>query len=82
MIRTSSGLGDILNWDSANVGTNNAGGVSLADDEGIVTFTRTRAYGVRALAIDANNDLWVGGFPSQNVYGRISGTTGVVDWSL
>jgi hypothetical protein len=82
LIRTSSGLGDILNWDSANVGTNNTGGVSLADDEGIVTFTRTRAYGVRALAIDANNDLWVGGFPSQNVYGRISGTTGVADWSL
>lgn len=79
LIRTSSGLSDILNWDSANAGTNNAGGVSLADDECIVTFTRTRAFGVRALAIDANNDLWVGGFPSQNVYGRISGTTGVAD---
>jgi hypothetical protein len=79
LIRTSAGLGDILTWDSGNLGTNNNGGVSLADDECIVTYTRTRATQVRALAIDANNDLWVGGWPSLNIYGRISGATGIAD---
>lgn len=81
LIRTSYGLGNILNWDAASVGSNNLGGVSLADDECIVTYTRTKAVGVRALAIDANNDLWVGGYPNQNVYGRISGASGLADWS-
>jgi|GEM_PF-4633449 hypothetical protein len=54
----------------------------LAEDELIVNYNRTRASNARALAIDANNDLWVGGlvgWHSQNVYGRISGTTGLAD---
>lgn len=77
LIRTSYGLGNILDWPDA--GVNASGGVSMAEDECIVTFTRTRASQVRALAIDANNDLWVGGWSGQNVYGRISGATGIAD---
>lgn len=77
LIRTSYGLSNILNWN--DVGANASGGVSMADDELIVTFTRTRAMQVRSLSIDANNDLWVGGHPGQNVYGRISGATGLAD---
>jgi hypothetical protein len=82
LIRTSNGLGNILNWDAANIGLNNGGGVSLADDECIVNYTRVVPIGVRALAIDANNDLWVGGtggafvYGSSGAYQKVSGVTG------
>ena len=33
LIHTSSGLGDIFGWDTNKVGSNDCGGVSLADDE-------------------------------------------------
>ena len=75
-IRTSTGVGNYLNWDAAATTGNNAGGVSLADDECIVTYTRVVPTGVRALSLDRNNDLWVGGWPGVNTYQRVDGVTG------
>ena len=75
-IRTSAGLGNILDWDNALTGGNDLGGVSLADDECVVNFVRIPSNDARALAIDSNNDLWAGGL-SSSTYQRIDGGTGV-----
>jgi hypothetical protein len=60
LIRTSRGLGDVLSWSNAD-GVDSLGGVSTADDELIITYTRTRGTGARTVAVDRNNDAWVGG---------------------
>jgi len=77
-IRTSYGLpnASILDWDAAATGGNDAGGVSLADDEVVVNFTRVVCSGTRGLAIDCENDLWVGG-TGNSFWQEVSGTTGV-----
>jgi hypothetical protein len=62
LIRTSTGLGDILPWGN-DFGVDDAGGVSTAEDECILNYTRIVAVGARTIAIDANND------------GRASGVT-------
>ncbi|MDA7910674.1 hypothetical protein N9274_01280 [Akkermansiaceae bacterium] len=74
-IRTSTGLGNTLQWDFANSGINDAGGVSAANDECITNFVRTQSSKNRALALDSNNDLWVGG-TGNNIYQHIDGQTG------
>jgi hypothetical protein len=64
-IRTSFGLGDVLSW--ADV-TDGAGGnpafVEDAEDECILLFQRTNPERIRHLSIDANNNLWAGGYPT------------------
>ncbi|MFT5124896.1 MAG: hypothetical protein ACI97B_003535 [Verrucomicrobiales bacterium] len=74
-IRTSAGLGNILEWDTALTGGDDPGTVLLADDECIVNFVRTPDNAPRALAIDSNNDLWVGGLNS-SIYQQLDGVTG------
>jgi len=76
-IHTSSGLTDILAWDPSSTGGNDTGGVSLAEDELIVNYVRVTDRATRGLAIDSNNDLWVGGTGS-STYDQVSGTTGNV----
>jgi len=75
-IHTSKGLGNVLNWDPAMTGTNNWGGVSAADDECIINYTRTHDTGMRTVAIDAHNDLWVGG-RDNGMFEKIDGVTGL-----
>ncbi len=74
LIRTSSGLGNVLAWTNAG-GADTLGGVSTAEDEAIINYTRTTAKEVGTLAIDANNDLWVGGTVDK-IHEKISGVTG------
>jgi YVTN family beta-propeller protein len=59
-IDTSQGLGDILNWSNENNADSN-GGVSTSEDECIIKYVRTNATGVRTIAIDENNYVWIGG---------------------
>ena len=83
LIKTSRGLGDIFNWDGSETGTNNLGGVSAADDECIINYTRVPAAGARTIAVDAHNDIWVG---AQNgncaaynqIHCKVNGITGQV----
>ncbi len=75
-IRTSNGLGNTLDWDLSGSGINNTGGVSAAKDECITHYVRTQSSQNRALAIDSNNDLWVGGTGFPNIYQKIDGQTG------
>ncbi len=74
LIKTSRGSGDILPWSNLILADDN-GGVSTADDEAIITYVRTAGSGVRALAVDANNDLWVGG-KFNRVHEKYSGLDG------
>ncbi len=74
-IDTSSGLGDILGWPNNPDGDppypDDKGGVSTAVDECIIDYVRAcgRNFGedciaslhsVETLAIDSNNDIWIG----------------------
>lgn len=74
LIKTSKGLGDVLAWTNAG-GANTFGGVSTAEDEAIITYTRVLATGARTVAIDENNDVWIGG--SNNFWHeKLDGQTG------
>ena len=69
------GLGNILPWTNTD-DADRHGGVSTAEDECIINFTRVTATGARTLAIDANNDVWVGGLKN-NEHEKISGKSGL-----
>ncbi|MFH1687944.1 MAG: T9SS type A sorting domain-containing protein [bacterium] len=78
LIKTSLGLGNILAWSNSG-GADTDGGVTTADDECIINFTRVEATGTRTLAIDANNDLWVGGIYGVSPYSnhvKVDGASG------
>lgn len=63
LLKTSYGAGNVLAWDNAApVSIDNNGGVTAAEDELIINYARTAGTGARTMAIDSNNDLWVGGF--------------------
>ncbi len=67
LIKTSRGLGDILPWEdplTPNVLGAQPGdsGASWAEDELVVTYSRPDAFAIRTLAVDCENDLWVGGY--------------------
>ncbi|MEI7656440.1 MAG: hypothetical protein WCK33_00055 [Phycisphaerae bacterium] len=84
LIRTSRGLGDILDWSNAG-GADNDGGVSTADDETIIVYARTPgAAEIRHVSIDGQNNLWAGGFPgySPSRFVKLNGDTGAVLASL
>ncbi len=75
LIHTSTGLGSILSWNNAG-GADDNGGVSTAQDECIVNYVRTAATNVRTVAIDENNDVWVGGTGNRE-HELIDGETGI-----
>lgn len=63
VIDTSTGLGDIKPWFNAG-GADDNGGVSTAEDECILIYQRLpNAPNARHVSVDANNDVWVGGYP-------------------
>ena len=77
-IKTSRALGDVLPWTNLG-GADTHGGVSTAEDECIINYTRVTGTGTRTVAIDANNDVWVGGVYGAGPYHnheRLSGITG------
>ncbi|MBI4171572.1 MAG: hypothetical protein HY511_02310 [Actinobacteria bacterium] len=74
-IKTSRGLLDIRPWPNPSAVDSN-GGVSSADDECIINYTRVTGTGTRTVAVDANNDVWVGGLGDQD-HEKVSGVTGL-----
>ena len=74
LIRTSGGLSQILPWTNAG-GADSLGGVSTAEDEAVINYTRTTANRIGMLAIDGNNDVWVGGV-FDKIHEKLSGLTG------
>lgn len=74
LIKTSSGLANILPWTNTG-GADDNGGVTTAEDECIINYTRVTGTGTRTVAIDANNDVWVGGLGDQD-HEKLNGVTG------
>jgi len=78
LIYTSRGLGDIRPWPNA-LGENTCGGITTAQDECIINYTRVTGTGTRTIAIDGNNDVWVGGIYGAGTYHnheKLDGVTG------
>jgi len=74
LLKTSSGLANILPWTNAGA-VDSAGGVSTAEDECIINYTRVTGTNTRTVAVDKNNDIWVGGLGDLD-HEQISGVTG------
>ena len=60
VIDTSTGLGDVRPWSNPG-GVDNNGGVSSAEDECLINYVRVNGRNTRTVAVDANNDAWIGG---------------------
>ena len=73
VIDTSTGLGDVRAWPNPG-GVDTNGGVSSAQDECIIDYLRVNGTNVRTVAVDAANNVWVGGFGNR-VHDLIDGTT-------
>ena len=73
LIRTSRAANNMLSWSNTG-GADTNGGVSTASDECIINYTRVAATNTRTVAIDANNDVWVGG--ANTAHEKVSGLTG------
>ncbi len=69
LIKTSRGLGDIRPW---LMGQD-------PEDEAILLFVRTTGPNVRHVSVDANNDVWVGGYPyAPTAFDKLKGVDGTI----
>jgi choice-of-anchor A domain-containing protein len=75
LIKTSFGLGNVLPWTNSG-SADTDGGVSTADDECIINYTRIVGTNARTVAVDANNDVWTGGLGNLD-HEKVSGVTGL-----
>jgi RHS repeat-associated protein len=75
-IDTSTGLNNILPWTNLN-GADTLGGVSTAQDECIIHYTRVSSGGTRHVSVNADNDVWVSGTGNRR-FDLIDGDTGLI----
>jgi RHS repeat-associated protein len=75
-IETSTGFGDIKPWPNTN-GANTNGGVTLAQDECVIHYTKVNSFGTRHVSVNKDNDIWVSGTNGQR-FDLIDGKTGLV----
>jgi len=73
LIRTSRGLGDIHTWTGIN-------DISTANDECILMYKKLPAHHCRHLSIDADNNVWAGGYsrhdPLKSTMMKLKASTG------
>jgi len=80
-IKTSRGLGDVRPWPDITDGAGGADGiVEDADDECILIYQRLYdAEQARHVSVDADNNVWVGGYPFQlRMFYKLDGDTGAI----
>ena len=78
LIKTSRGLGNILPWPDR---TDGSGGetafIQDAEDECILLYQRTSGVAIRHVSVDADNNVWVGGYPQHpSFFDKLDGQTG------
>ena len=81
LIRTSSGLLDVLDWPDVTDGVGGTDGVvDDAVDECVLLYQRlSDAEQARHVSVDADNNVWVGGYPfGFRTFHKLDGTTGAV----
>jgi streptogramin lyase len=61
VIDTSTGLDDVRSWLNPG-GVDDDGGVSSAEDECIINYVRVNGRNTRTVAVNADNDAWIGGY--------------------
>ncbi|HEX7957705.1 MAG TPA: hypothetical protein VF508_12215, partial [Pyrinomonadaceae bacterium] len=76
VIDTSTAYGDIRAWPNTN-GANTNGGVTLAQDECIIHYTKVNSFGTRHVSVTKDNDVWVSGTSGQR-FDLIDGKTGLI----
>lgn len=76
VIDTSGGYGDVRAWTNAG-SADTFGGVSTAQDECVIHYTRVNSTGTRHVSVAADNNVWVGGFGERN-FDLVSWTTGAI----
>jgi RHS repeat-associated protein len=76
VIDTSTGYGDIRPWTNAG-GADTGGGVTTAQDECIINYTKVNSSGTRHVSVTKDNDVWVSGTGGQR-FDLIDGKTGLV----
>jgi len=81
LIKTSRGLGDIRPWPDITDGVGGTDGiVQDADDECILVYQRLYdAEQARHVSVDADNNVWVGGYPFElRMFYKLDGATGAI----
>lgn len=86
VIDTSAGLGDIMPWPDLTDGVGSTDGaahvaqVQDAQDECILLYQRLpNAPEVRHVSVDAQNNVWAGGYPfSPTTFHQLTGNTGAI----
>lgn len=63
-----------LDWSNTG-GSDSFGGTSTATDTAISQYVRTDGTNIRAVAVDKNNNVWVGGYGNK-VFNLLDGNTG------
>jgi RHS repeat-associated protein len=76
IIDTSTGFGDIKPWTNLN-GADTNGGVTTAQDECILHYTKVNSFGTRHVSVTKDNDIWVSGTSGRR-FDLIDGTTGQI----
>jgi len=76
IIETSTGFGDIKPWTNLN-GADTNGGVSTAQDECIIHYTKVNSFGTRHVSVTKDNDIWVSGTSGRR-FDLLDGTTGQI----
>lgn len=76
VIDTSTGANNIRPWTNTG-GANTNGGVSTAQDECILHYTRVNSFGTRHVSVNRDNDIWVSGTSGQR-FDLIDGVTGQI----
>jgi streptogramin lyase len=74
VIDTSTGLGDVRGWAG---GADTYGGVSAAEDECIIHYTRVHSTGTRHVSVNKDNNVWISGTGGQ-YFDLINGGTGEI----
>jgi RHS repeat-associated protein len=77
--RIDTSTGQRLRWPNTNR-ADEFGGVSNAEDECIINYTRTGASGTRHLSVNQDNDVWVSGYRSTlaGLFQLLDGRTGTI----